>query len=178
MSEVTMGSKRKSTVKLGAAVDNAVENNTPLVETATTETNRQSSTETKAVVKERPATKRRLGGDRPAVGAWYLQDTEDLAGVTADGFNDDLGIREVKVFDPSDAQWNNGVLAIVTLETIIGQLKGIQVLESSRDDSIYLRMQSRSYEKEGQKQYINDVTLDRKVQAQVLRHVDAMLENA
>ena len=181
MSEVTMGSSRKQkTVKLGATVDKAVENNAPLAEeTGAPESNRQSSAESAPVVKERAPTTRRLGGNRPAVGAWYLQDTEDLAGVTAEGFNDELGIREIKVYDPSDAQWNNGVLAITTLETVIGQIKGVQVMESSRDNSIYLRMQSRSWEgNDGKKNYVNDLTLDRKVTAQVLRYVDAMLEDA
>lgn len=177
MSKQVMGSK-KGTVKVGQATKNeqAVEQQAPLKE-ETKAPVRQSAGE-QVQVKERPATKRRLGGNRPAGGFWYLQDTEDLAGVTAESSNAEIGIREIKVYDPSDAQWNNGVLATVTLETVIGQIKGVQVLESNRDDSIYIRLQSRSYENDKGKQYVNDVTLDRKVQAQVLRYVDSMLEMA
>jgi hypothetical protein len=180
---VTMGSKRNS-VKVGQAVDKAVENenNQPLEEEkkVATETKAQSkrqSTKKTEVANERPATKKRLRGDRPSSGFWYLQDTADLEGVTAEPTNEELGLREIKVFDPSDAQWDNGVVALVTIETIIGQVKGIQVMDSNRDNSIYIRLQSRSYERDGQKQYVNDLTLDRKIQAQILRYIDSLLED-
>jgi hypothetical protein len=57
-------------------------------------------------------------------------------------------------------------------------VKGIAVVESNRDDSLYVRMQRRSYEREGQTQYVSDLTLDRKIQAQILRYVDSLLIDA
>lgn len=165
MTKVTMGSKKEETT-----VENKQE------ETKQTASNRQSSRNVQP--NERPATKKRLRADRPSSGFWYLQDTADLEGVTAEASNPELGITEIKVYEPSENQWANGTVATVTLETIIGQVKGIQVIDSTRDESIYIRMQSRSYERDGQKQYVNDLTLDRKVQAQILRYVNTMLESA
>jgi hypothetical protein len=107
-----------------------------------------------------------------------MAETEELAGVTSEPMNEAIGIREIKVYEPSQAQWDNGTVATIQLETIIGQIKGIAVVESNRDDSIYVRMQSRNYERDGQKQYVNDVALDRKVQAQILRYVDSLLVDA
>ncbi|MDK2600760.1 hypothetical protein QO179_25010 [Bacillus stercoris] len=164
MTKTTMGSKREEKVMKDA--EKAVE----------TKSNRKSVGET-VDAKQRPATKRRLKADLVnTTGPWYLKDSEELAGVTNEASNPALGINEIRVFEPSDAQWNNGVVAIVQLYTVIGEIKGIQVWDSARDDSMYVRMQSRSYEREGQKQYVNDVTLDRKVQAQILRHVQALTE--
>ena len=153
------------------------ENEQPLKEKEVNNSRRQSAGRV-SQANDRPATKKRLKGDRPSSGYWYLQDTAELEGVTAEAFNEALGIREIKVYDPSDKQWENGTLATITLETIIGQVKGIQVLDSERDDSIYLRMQSRSWEgNDGKKNYVNDLKLDRKVEAQILRHISGMLED-
>lgn len=192
MSTVTVKvpAKRKST-KEENALTKAVEaekakilatkEETQVEETKTTtrKSTRQSTGSSRPAVNERPATKRRLGSAAvQAGGAWYLKDTSDLEGVTAEVSNDLIGIREIKVYEPSEAQWNNGTVATVTLETIIGQIKGIAVVESNRDDSLYVRMQSRSYVREEKTQYVNDVALDRKVQAQILRYVDKLLVEA
>lgn len=185
MSTVTVKvpAKRKSTKEVEAKKQMEIikEENKMAEETKTTtrKSTRQSTGSSRPAVQERPATKRRLGTAAvQAGGTWYLKDTADLEGVTDEATNDALGIREIKVYEPSEAQWNNGTVATITLETIIGQIKGIAVVESNRDDSLYVRMQSRSYDREGQKQYVNDVALDRKVQAQILRYVDKLLVEA
>lgn len=178
MSTVTVKvpAKRKSTAKenIKSQVETMKEENK--VEDKKT---RKSTGGQSVKAQERPATKRKLGAAAVSSnGSWYLQDTADLEGVTKESFNDALGIREIKVFQPSEAQWNNGTVASITLETIIGQVKGIAVVESNRDDSLYVRMQRRSYEREGQTQYVSDLTLDRKIQAQILRYVDSLLIDA
>jgi hypothetical protein len=179
--QVKVPAQRKSTAKENIQAKAQVETKkeeAKMEETkTTTRKSTRQSTGSATKVQERPATKRRLG-QKTVTSFWYLADTEDLDGVTAEVRNDALGIREIKVYEPSEAQWNNGTVATVTLETIIGQVKGIAVVESNRDDSLYVRMQSRSYEREGQKQYVNDLALDRKVQAQILRYVDGLLIDA
>lgn len=139
--------------------------------------NRQSTDA--PVVNTRPATKRKLGGTfSNSSGQWYLEhDSEELAGVTGEKTNLDLGIKLIQVFAPSDKQWSNGTVANVTLKTVVGLIKGIQVRESNRDESgsLYMQTQSRSWEKDGQKQYMNDIELDRKVEAQILSYVDDLL---
>jgi hypothetical protein len=179
---VTLGSKRNS-VKVGDAVDKAVENEAPLKEETVVEekSNKRQSSKTSVEVKERPATKRRLGGSRPGRDPfWYLKHEGELELVTAAAENADLGIKEIKVFDPSDAQWENGTVANVILELEYVTIKGIQVRESTRDDSgaIFMQTQSRSWEKDGQKQYMNDIVLATPVQAQILSYVESMLESA
>jgi hypothetical protein len=175
---------RKSTAKENIQAKAQVEtkkeeNQVAETKTTTRKSTRQSTGSNAPKVQERPATKRRLGAQAVSSnGMWYLQDSAETEGVTADSFNDALGIREIKVYEPSEAQWNNGTVATITLETIIGQVKGIAVVESNRDDSLYVRMQRRSYEREGQTQYVSDLTLDRKVQAQILRYVDSLLVDA
>jgi hypothetical protein len=101
--------------------------------------------------------------------------------VTNEGFNEVLGIKEIQVYDPSDSQWENGVLANVTVVMEYVTIKGIQVRESIRDDSgaVYMQTQSRSWENaEGKKQYMNDVVIARPIEAQVLSFVEQMLESA
>ena len=181
--QVKVPAQRKSTAKENIQAKGQVETKkeeTKVEETKTTtrKSTRQSTGSTRQV-QERSATKRRLSQQAVSSnGMWYLQDTAETEGVTAESFNDALGIREIKVYEPSEAQWNNGTVATITLETIIGQVKGIAVVESNRDDSLYVRMQRRSYEREGQTQYVSDLTLDRKVQAQILRYVDGLLIDA
>lgn len=171
-----------TTDKLKAAVGEATETQNTTVEEksappAEKKTNRQS-TGGGSVARQRPATKKRLRADRPSTGFWYMQDTDDLEGVNDQPFNEAIGIKEIKVYDPSDKQWENGTLATLTVETIIGKIKGIQIMDSERDDSIYLRMQSRSWEgADGKKNYVNDLELDRKVQAQLLRYATTLLED-
>lgn len=175
MAKQTMGSKRNS-VKVGDAVDQSVGKE----ETKGTKIERKSAGQTE--VQERPATKRKLGGDRPLASNpfWYLNHTDELESVTSEGNNPALGIKEIKVFEPSDAQWNNGMVANCILVMDHVELQGIQVLESNRDDSgaLYMRTQSRSWEKDGQKQYKNDITLSRPLQAQILSFVEGMLVEA
>ena len=184
---VKMGSKRTS---VKDAVKEVLDNKKAETEVQTEETPEVKAEEktsarksTKATTaKERPAAKRRLGGSRPSSRDpfWYLKHEGEYEMVTAEPFNEALGIKEIQVFDPSDAQWENGVVAVCTLIMDYVTIKGLQVRESGRDDSgaIYVTTQSRSWEKDGQKQYKNDVELSRVLQAQILSHVEAMLEPA
>jgi len=173
MATKTMGSKRNQ--KEATQEDVKMEQD---VKKATAR--RQSTkTATQPEGRQRPATKKRLRSDRPSAGFWYMQDTPELAGVTDEASNPELGIRGITVREPSERQWELGTLAVVTLETIIGQVRGIQVLDSEFDNSVYMRMQSRSWEgNDGKKNYVNDLVLDKKVEAQILRYVSSLLVDA
>jgi len=172
MAQVTMGKK-----KVQDAAEKAVQQKeeTKVENTVT----RQSAGTSQAAPRQRAAASRRLSSARVQQGAWYLQDTDQLAGVTAEASNPELGITGIQVFDPSPAQFDNGTVARITLDTIVGTIKGMQVVESDRDNSLFLRMQSRSWEGDnGQKNYVNDVELSDKAKAQILRYVDSLLEPA
>jgi hypothetical protein len=175
--------KGKNSVKVGQVS----ENKEPLKEVEENKVeekkSRRSSSASSTVVNERPATKRKLGGARKSANDpfWYLQHEGELELVTSEGFNENLGIKEIKVFDPSDKQWEMGVLANCTIVMEYVTIKGVQVRETTRDDSgaIYIQTQSRSWDgNDGKKQYMNDVELSRPLQAQVLSFVEEMLEEA
>lgn len=110
-------------------------------------------------------------------GFWYMEETEELSGVTDESDNPLLGIERIAVKVPSEKQMDNGVVANVELMTTTSTISNLQVLESDRDDSgmLYLRIPSRSWEVDGVKNYINDVELNRSIEAQILRFVESLL---
>lgn len=170
----TMGTKRTT-----KATQEEVKMQEDVKKATTTKAKRQSTakaTQPAESGRQRGATKKRLRSDRPDRGFWYLNDTADLEGVTDEQSNPLLGITSINVFEPSEKQWDNGTVANISLDTIIGQIKGIQVIDSDRDNSIYIRLQSRTWTgQDGKPQRANDVSLDRKVEAQILRHVNSLL---
>lgn len=109
---------------------------------------------------------------------WYRNyGKNDLEGVTNESSNPTLGILNIAVFEPSEAQYSNGTIANVRLETVIGEISGIQVKESTKvPGSMYVQTSSRNIAKEGEApRWINEVKLDRKVQAQILAYVDSLI---
>lgn len=142
---------------------------------------RRESSSSDIAVAERPKTKRKLRDGAAGRNAeWYLDRTGDLEHVTNESVNEAIGIYGMQVFAPSEKQWAMGTVANLTLDTIVGKIKGVQVRESTRDDSgaLYMQTQSRSWEKDGQKQYQNDLELSRTVEAQVLSYVNSLLVEA
>lgn len=123
-------------------------------------------------------TTRKLAQTRKA--DWYLHHEGELELVTSEASNTSLGINMVNVFAPSEGQMANGVIANVRIDTVIGQISSLQVRESkSLDGSIYLSEPSRNIAKEGDPaRWLNDVKLDRRVQAQILSYVDSLLVEA
>ena len=111
--------------------------------------------------------------------AWYRDDNdEELKDVTAESVNLKLGIKMIRVFKPSAKQSVSGVIANVTLDTIVGTIKSIQIRQSNNEDgTIYLTTPSRNVAPEGEDaRWRSLVDLSRPVQAQILRYVETLLE--
>lgn len=141
--------------------------------------NRQSSDDTPTNIAPRALPKRKLAADASSSNdQWYLEhDTEELAGVTGEISNLDIGLKKIRVSNPTAKQWEKGTVANITIDTIVGTIGGIQVRESQwgNGQGLYMQTSSRSWEKNGEKQYQNDVELSRKMEAQILSFVDALL---
>jgi hypothetical protein len=127
---------------------------------------------------QQPVTTRRLAMDNLRDSFWYLKHADELEKVTAESDNADLGIKRIGVFPPSEAQANNAVIASIQLETIVGNIRGIQVKESKNTaGALYLQTGSKNIAREGQQaKWFNEVTLERVVTAQILSYVDSLLE--
>lgn len=121
---------------------------------------------------------RRLDAASARDAFWYLKHEEELSTVTKEKKNEAIGLLEIRVNNSSEAQLANYTLANITIDTVIGTITGIQVKESERiPGSLYLQTNSRNIAKDGQPpRWMNDVKLDRKIQAQILSHVDGLLE--
>lgn len=118
---------------------------------------------------------------------WFLSETDDLLkDVTSEKSNEKLGILNITVLKPErrDGSPITGLIAAggickISLDTTVAYIDGITIWNNKAGDgSIYMTMQSRDYEKDGQKQYIRDTRLKKQVQAQILRYVYALLEDA
>lgn len=120
---------------------------------------------------------RKLSGVNFRDANWFKDHTGELENVTAEAQNLALGIESIEVFNPSEGQLNNGVIANVRLTSAIGTISGIQIREGKeRDGSIYLTEPSRNIAKAGEaSRYMNDVRLNRAVTAQILSFVDSLL---
>lgn len=106
-------------------------------------------------------------------GDWYLKDTPTLAGVTNLPNNPELGINDINIIKPSQAQKDIGMVAVVYLKTIIGDIRLSVHLSTQYTDTLYLRVPQSQQDVPGQEKpkYFKEVNLTSKVQAQVLRHI-------
>ena len=146
--------------------------------TATTETSATTANASTANAYQRGPATVRLDESKLGASAWYLEETEELAGVTSERKNPTIGVLDIKVYAPSAGQVANGAVANVTVETVIGTIKSIRIEQSQRDHSLLCRPQSRFYEVDGQRNYVNDLELNSKVTAQILRYINTMLVDA
>jgi hypothetical protein len=120
---------------------------------------------------------------------WYKKDDIDpkkgdgfLKGVTSEKSNEALGIKNISVYQLADKDGNpltkmldKGAICKVSLDTEVAYIDGITVWNSKNGDgSIYLQMQSRTYQKGEEKAYVNDTRLKKPVQAQILRYVESI----
>ena len=115
------------------------------------------------------------GGGQPD---WYRQDTEQLAGVTALPSNPDLGLTEIKIYAPTDAQAETGMVVAGTLVTVVGEIRVTIYQSQKQPDTLYLRApQSREEDEEtGEFKYYDEVKLNPKVVAQTLRFVETQID--
>lgn len=115
------------------------------------------------------------GGGQPD---WYRHETEQLVGVTALPSNPDLGINEIKIYAPTEAQAETGMVVAGTLVTVVGEIRVTIYQSQKQPDTIYLRApQSREEDEEtGEMKYYDEVKLSPKVVAQTLRFVETQIE--
>lgn len=128
--------------------------------------------------KAKPATTVRLNMESGRDSFWYLKHQGELEQVTAGVSNEAFGITRIGVFPPSEAQAANGVIASISLDTVLGNIRGIQIKESTNAaGALYLQTGSKNIAKDGEPaKWFNEVTLAKPVSAQILSYVDSLLE--
>lgn len=110
---------------------------------------------------------------------WFLSRDGELEVVTDEDTNPALGIIKIYARAATDAQFNNGIIANVSLDTVLGRIEGFQIRESKeRDGNIQLSEPSSSYMSGTQKKYNNYTKLLNPVKAQILSHVWSQLSPA
>lgn len=109
-------------------------------------------------------------------GPWYMEEREDLKDVTEHAVNETLGVENISVFPPTDSQLANGIIAKASLHLKGVTVTNIVIGESMRAaGTIYMQLPAREVKQNGETRYYADLTLDDKIQAQLLRHVNSML---
>ncbi|UNY39922.1 hypothetical protein KLEB273_gp249 [Bacillus phage vB_BauM_KLEB27-3] len=176
---MAMGTARKTLIEEGKAEkEQALQKKEEKQMEKTAEKNRQTAGASAPAKKVFNASRRLKTELLQGAGEWYKNREGDLASVTEEPKNLDIGVLEIKVYEPTPGQYANGTIANITLETVIGSVSGLQIRESvKKPGQIYLQVPSRSWETEGQRRYSNDVELARPVQAQILSYVDSLLED-
>lgn len=121
-----------------------------------------------------------LGGDEISFNDrnpyWYLDRTNGLEEVTASRQNLAIGVRDIRLFRPTPAQKQAGIIAKMTIYTITGGVRNISVMKSkftpegAEVDAYNLLLPSQEYKGE----YYTNCWLDRRIVAQALSYVDAM----
>lgn len=109
---------------------------------------------------------------------WYRHETEQLAGVTALPSNPEIGLNEIRIYAPTEAQAETGMVVAGTLITAVGEIRVTIYQSKSQPDTLYLRApQSREEDEEtGEMKYYDEVKLTPKVVAQTLRFVETQIE--
>lgn len=109
---------------------------------------------------------------------WYLDRTnDDLKGVTSEASNPDLGILGIDVTSATAEQVEKGVLAKVSVRTIVGNLYNISICQAKRNAQA-LRVQLPSHLKttdSGNPNWMNEFTLSLKCKAQILSYVSTLV---
>lgn len=108
-------------------------------------------------------------------GDWYLQNNESLAGVTNTNRNPEVGIEDIQWFNPTQAQKNAGMVAVVTVKTLAGTIRATIHQSKNFKDTLYLRPPQNREEKEGQEtKWHNEVNFTQKAKAQILRYIHGL----
>jgi len=103
---------------------------------------------------------------------WYRHEE----GTTNKPHNVPLGIMNMVVFQPTPKQEENGTLASVLVETVIGDIHVTIHQSKSYPDAIYLRVpQTKRVDEKGNVAFHDELKLNRKVSAQILRYIDSIL---
>lgn len=108
---------------------------------------------------------------------WYLTHRGDLAAVTNEPTNEELGIQKIDIFQPSEKQLQHGILCKVRLKTYAAQIDNISIFESDfHAGDIYMQMGGgRNMGTEETPKWVRDVKLTAQAKAQVLSYVHSLL---
>jgi hypothetical protein len=107
---------------------------------------------------------------------WYRHDTENLSGVTNLPANKALGLDDILVFTPSDAQASNGMVCATILKTLVGDIRATVYQSKNSPGTVYLRPpQSREEKEDGEIVYHDEVKMPSKLVAQVLRYIETQV---
>lgn len=109
---------------------------------------------------------------------WYRHDTENLAGVTNLPSNKEIGLDQILIFPPSEAQVESGMVCAVILKTIVGDIRGTVYQSKQSPGTIYLRPPQSKEENEetGEVKWHDEVKMTSKLIAQVLRHIETQVD--
>lgn len=110
---------------------------------------------------------------------WYMANTANLAHVTAESSNKEVGILKMSVRAPKGDAKKARVVAHVEVESILGWFN-VTVFHSKDDASnLYLAVDSRKYvDEQGKDQYFESIRLKPDAKAQILRHVRSLCGEA
>lgn len=108
---------------------------------------------------------------------WYLAHKGDLAAVTSEAENDDLGISRIDVFEPTVNQEKAGILCKVRLVTLAATIDNISIFESDYTaGDIYLQMGGgKNIGDATTPKWVRDIKLTAQAKAQVLSYVHSLL---
>lgn len=103
---------------------------------------------------------------------WY----RDEEGTTNNAHNLLVGITNMVVFQPTPKQAEHAMLASVLVQTVIGDIHVTIHQSKAYPDAIYLRVpQTKRVDEEGNVAFHDELKLNKKVKAQILRYVDSLL---
>jgi len=112
-------------------------------------------------------------------GDWYLQNTENLSGVTNTNRNPEVGIEDISWFNPTQPQKDAGMVAVVTVKTLAGSIRATIHQSKNYQNTLYLRPPQNREEKEGQEtKWHNEVNFTQKAKAQILRYIHGLCYTA
>lgn len=108
---------------------------------------------------------------------WYLNRRGDLAIVNEESANEQLGIKAIDIFEPTENQAKAGILCKVRLQTYAATIDNISIFESEYNEGdIYMQMGGgRNIGDSDNPKWVRDCKLTAQAKAQVLSYVHSLL---
>lgn len=123
------------------------------------------------------ANKTQRATGRGAKPFWYLNHKGELAAVTNEASNEQLGILKIDIFEPTQNQAKAGILCKVRLNTYAATIDNISIFPSEfHERDIYLNMGGgRNIGTEDSPKWTRDCKLTTLAKAQILSYVSTLL---
>lgn len=108
---------------------------------------------------------------------WYRHEVAWLKDVTSENSNESFGIKQIFVFPPTDNQFAAGIVAKVGIRMNYCFLKGTIFANREHNTLSYVVDGSEKYvSADGEVKWYHPYDIDPAIKAQVLRHVESLLE--